>query len=159
MGLVALSPHELLDVTEAEFERDRPTLGLPDALPLSQAAPLGELSAVALPQALADLSDLLVAWHANEPATRRAVDALLGDTPLDAEYAHVAYKAQLLPLLGDAQAVQLPGATGDLAQRPWRVEWSTELLTLDHPTLEQFSAGTLHPNQEKARLHTAQTTE
>ncbi|WP_295952536.1 hypothetical protein [Rhodoferax sp.] len=142
---VMLSPHELLDVTEAEFERDRPTLGLPDALPLSQAAPLGELSAVALPQALADLSDLLAAWHASEPVPRRAVDALLGDIPVDAEYAHVAYKAQLLPLLGDAQACQLPGATGDLARQPWRVEWSTDFLTLDHPTLAGVSAGQLHP--------------
>lgn len=150
VGLVALAPHELLDVTEAEFERDRPTLGLPDALPLSQAAPVGELSAVALPQALADLSDLLAAWHTHEPTPRRAVDALLGDIPLDAEYAHVAYKAQLLPLLGDAQAVQLPGATGDLARQPWRVEWSTDFLTLDHPTLAGVSAGTLHPHEEKS---------
>ena len=147
VGMVALSPHELLDVTEAEFERDRPTLGLPDALPLSQAAPLGELSAVALPQALADLSDLLASWDASP---RRAVDALLGDAPLDAEYAHVAYKAQLLPLLGDAQACQLPGATGDLARQPWRVEWSTDFLTLDHPTLAGVSAGTLHPTEEKS---------
>lgn len=139
---VMLAPHELLDVTEAEFERDRPKLGLPDALPASQAAPEGELSAVALPQALADLSDLLASWDASP---RRAVDGLLGDISLNAAYAEVAYKAQLLPLLGDAQACQLPGATGDLARQPWRVEWSTDFLTLDHPTLAGVSAGQLIP--------------
>ncbi len=142
-----LSPHELLDVTEAEFERDRPTLGLPDVLPASQAAPVGELSAVALPQALADLSDLLASWDATP---RRAVDGLLGAIPLHAAYAEVAYKAQLLPLLGDAQACQLPGATGDLARQPWRVEWSTDFLTLDHPTLAGVSAGTLHPTEKES---------
>lgn len=143
VGLVALAPHELLDVTEAEFERDRPTASLPDALPESQVAPVGELSAVALPQALADLSGLLAAWHADTASPRTAVDALLGDTPQDAAYAEVAYKAQLLPLLGDAQACLLPGATGDLARQPWRVEWSTDFLTLDHPTLAGVSAGQL----------------
>jgi hypothetical protein len=148
---ILLAPHELLDVTEAEFERDRPTQGLPDALPASQAAPVGELSAVALPQALADLSDLLASWSPGpHDAPRRAVDALLGTDPLQAAYAEVAYKTQLLPLLGDAQAVQLPGATGDLARQPWRMEWSTELLTLDHPTLAQVSAGTLHPIEKES---------
>ena len=142
---VMLAPHELLDVTEAEFERDRPTLALPDALPLSQAAPLGELSAVALPQALADLSELLASWNTDGSEPRTAVQALLGAEPLEAAYAEVAYKAQLLPLLGDAQAVLLPGATGDLARQPWRVEWSTELLDLQHPVLAQVSAGALHP--------------
>ncbi len=142
---ILLSPHELLDVTEAEFERDRPTQGLPDALPASQAAPEGELSAIALPQALADLSDLLARWSLGP---RTAVDALLGADPLATAYAEIAYKAQLLPLLGDAQAVQLPGATGDLARQPWRMEWSTDLLTLDHPVLAQVSAGTLHPTEE-----------
>lgn len=143
-------PHELLDVTEAEFERDRPTLGQPDALPASQATLVGELSAAALPQALAELSDLLASWAASP---RRTVDSLLGAIPADATHAEVADKAQFLPLLGDAQACQRPGATGDLARQPWRVEWSANFLALEPPTLAGVSAGQLILVQttEKAR--------
>ena len=145
-----LLQHELLDVTEAEFERDRPQALQPDALPASQAAPVGDLTAVALPAELADLSTLLALWdQAPEDAaspshtTHDVVEALLGATPASARYAQIAYKAQLLPLLGDTQASQLPGATGDLARQPWRVAWGTEIRNIDHPALERVSGGQL----------------
>lgn len=159
--LTAVAPHELLDVTEAEFERDRPQAALTEPLPCAQAAPVGDLTAVALPQELAALSSILAAWaleashpatlDANAPARQRAVHAALlgehphGDTPstAPARYAQVAYRAQLLPLLGDAQAQDLPGATGELARQPWRVQWSTELQDVEHPAVTHLSAGHL----------------
>jgi hypothetical protein len=60
-----------------------------------------------------------------------------------ARYAEVAYKTQLLPLLGDAQAQELPGATGELARQPWRVEWHNDLASLDHPEVSHLSTGHL----------------
>jgi hypothetical protein len=142
-----LAQHELLDVTEAEFERARPQIGAAEVLPAPQSAPEGDLSAVALPQELFDLSNLLVRWAGaideRTPATveHDVVAALLHSTGEGIRYAQAAYKAQLLPLLGDAQAQQLPGATGDLARQPWHVEWQRELQTLDHPFVEQISNG------------------
>ncbi|SFC71830.1 hypothetical protein SAMN05216344_13424 [Polaromonas sp. OV174] len=146
-GLMALAPHEMLDVTEAEFERDRPQAGAPDSLPLAQPAPEGNLDTVALPQELAELSTMLAQWGllTDSPAPHALADALLGPNPADTRYAQVAYKAQLMPLLGDAQAKGLAGATGDLARQPWRVEWTTVLQTLDHPAVAQLSQGLLHP--------------
>ncbi|AVT14443.1 hypothetical protein [Paracidovorax avenae] len=151
VGLCALAPHELLDVTEAEFERDRPTQGPAEDLPGAQEAPAGTLAAVALPRELGDLSDLLAAWTLEAPAgesagaPRDVAAALLGAEPDSARYAQVAYKAQLLPLLGDPQAGVLPGATGALARQPWRVEWEAAIQALDHPQVELVSRGRLVP--------------
>jgi hypothetical protein len=161
ISLTVLAPHELLDVTEAEFERDRPQAAQAEALPAAQAAPLGDLSAVALPQELAALSSLLTAWALEArqpqphddgtPVQHRAVHTALlmehlqggSQASQPARYAQVAYQTQLLPLLGDAQAQDLPGATGDLARQAWRVEWGTELQAVDHPAVTQLSAGRL----------------
>jgi hypothetical protein len=149
VALAVLSPHDLLDVTEAEFERDRPQALRDEPLPVAQAAPLGDLTAVALPQELASLSGLLAQWASDpstdNPGAARAVqDALLADADgLPARYAQVAYKAQLLPLLGDAQAQDLPGATGELARQPWRVQWHTDLAALEHPAVTHLSSGLL----------------
>lgn len=153
VGLSVLSPHEMLDVTEAEFERDRPEALHAEPLPAAQTAPVGDLTAVALPRELGDLSALLADWALigsaptpeNEtPAPRTVHAALLGDSAgLPARYAQVAYKAQLLPLLGDAQARDLPGATGDLARQPWRLQWHNVLAALDHPEISHLSSGQL----------------
>ena len=153
VGLNALAPHELLDVTEAEFERDRPPPSVADALPSAQAAPPGDLSAVALPQELFDLSELLSDWErgldaAPDAATaeRNVHTALLGSatgSEIPARYAQVAYKTQLLPLLGDAQARALPGATGALARQAWRVQWRPEIAQVDHPAVTLLSHGLL----------------
>ncbi|WP_228768080.1 hypothetical protein [Limnohabitans sp. DM1] len=158
VGLSVLSPHDMLDVTEAEFERDRPKAQLAEALPTAQAAPVGDLTAVALPQELGALSDLLAQWGVlagAEPGAQGSdaapvhwydiSQAVLH--PLDGEdharYAQVAYKTQLMPLLGDAQAQDLPGPTGQLARQPWRVQWQTEVQALDHPAVSHLSAGLL----------------
>ncbi|WCM88461.1 hypothetical protein [Acidovorax sp. NCPPB 3576] len=147
-GLSALAPHELLDVTEAEFERDRPVAGPAEELPGAQPAPAGNLTAVALPHELGDLSALLQAWSidaAGDAAPHGVAAALLGATPADARYAQVAYKAQLLPLLGDPQAGVLPGATGALARLPWRVQWEAATEAIDHPQVELLSQGRMVP--------------
>lgn len=148
---VVLGLHELLDVSEAEFERDRPQSGPEEPLPAAQTAPEGLLTAVALPQELQELSGLLALWATDtfDPTSdapgvsRSVVSALLGTTPDTARYAQIAYKAQLLPLLGDAIAQNLPGATGELARQPWRAMWDAELLNLDHAELAQLSGGQL----------------
>nr|WP_315464891.1 hypothetical protein [uncultured Rhodoferax sp.] len=160
VGLGALAPHELLDVTEAEFERDRPLHSETEALPSAQAAPAGDLSAVALPTELFDLSTMLREWDLaldtapDAAAVARHVHAaLLGAcsgaaaAPATARYAQVAYKTQLLPLLGDAQARELPGATGELARQPWRVQWTPEIQAVEHPAVTHLSCGQLvhHP--------------
>lgn len=146
VALAALAPHEMLDVTEAEFERDRPQAGAPEALPVAQKAPDGDLASVALPRELADLSALLTQWgllaDENAPAHSLA-QALLGAPGANTRYAQVAYKSQLIPLLGDAQAQGLAGATGDLARLPWRAEWSTDLQALDHPAVSHLTQGVL----------------
>ncbi len=147
-AVAALAPHELLDVTEAEFERDRPAPEQAEELPSAQDAPAGTLAAVALPRELGDLNDLLSRW-AMEPApdgaARSVQDALLGPIPGATRYAQLAYKAQLLPLLGDPQAQVLPGATGALARQPWRVQWQAEAEAVDHHQIELLSRGQLLP--------------
>ena len=155
-----LAPHELLDVTETEFDRVRPHNSAAEVLPSAQTALEGDLSAIALPQELFDLASLLQRWadgsadDMTEPATRDAATALLESNGQSARYAQVAYKAQLLPLLGDDQARQLPGATGELARQPWCVEWQTVLRTVDHPFVEQVSVGQLIRSQPSAIVKT-----
>lgn len=149
VSLAALAPHEMLDVTEAEFERDRPQAGAPEPLPAAQPAPEGLLDTVALPQELAELSSLLAQWGLQagqgNSAPRLLADTLLGPADTPSRYAQVAYKAQLLPLLGDAQAQTLAGPTGDLARQPWRAEWGSELQAHDHPAVSHLTQGLLHP--------------
>lgn len=105
-------------------------------------------AARALPQALADLSDLLATWHASEPVPGRTVEALPGhpnDKPIAAETAQAAYKAQHRPPLDEALVSPQSGPTGGLARQPWRIEWNADFLTLAHPTPAGLSAGQLGP--------------
>jgi hypothetical protein len=79
-----------------------------------------------LPPEMGQMQALLNAWTAagtTEPQTcaRRAGRQLCA----------AAYRAQLLPLLGDPQARHLKGATGDMARQPWRVRWSAEQGAID----------------------------
>jgi hypothetical protein len=158
-----LAPHELLDVTETEFDRVRPQNSAIEVLPSAQIAIEGDLSAIALPQELFDLASLLQRWAEDspdgitEPAPRDAATALLESDGQSARYAQAAYKAQLLPLLGDDHARQMPGATGDLARQPWVVQWQTLLQTIDHPFVEQVSVGQLIRNPQAATLKTDKT--
>lgn len=146
-SLATLAQHELLDVVEAEFERDRPAPLQDEALPASQEAPEGSLKAVALPVELTDLNTLLAGWvgDGEEAGVHAVADALLGSNPADTRYAQVAYRAQLMPLLGDPQAEVLPGATGAFARQPWRVQWLATQKRIRHPQVELLSQGTLVP--------------
>jgi hypothetical protein len=143
--ITALAQQELLDVTEAEFERDRPQTIVDEGLPTAQVAPSGSLQAIALPSELGDLVQILSRWQEAGQETQNmhsVKDTLLGESlPADARYTQIAYKLQLLPLLGDAQAQSLPGATGDLARQPWRVHWHNALDAFEHPNLTHLSAG------------------
>ena len=144
-SFATLAPHELLDVTEAEFERDRPAPPQDEALPESQVAPEGSLKAVALPWELQDLNTMLAAWAAAGDTTHTVADMLLGSNPAETRYAQVASRAQLMPLLGDPQAEVLPGATGEFARQAWRVQWLATHKRIKHPQVELLSQGTLVP--------------
>lgn len=140
MRPVFVSQHDLVDVTEGEFERDRPdparSTGLP---PPAQAAP-GALETLRMPHELEDLIEKLASWNkAQEEAmpVRRAV--------LGGRFAQAAYRMQLLPLLGDAQARTLRGQTGDLARSPWRAVLQPAVEKVDDVHVAALSAGHLHP--------------
>ncbi|MFN3859910.1 MAG: hypothetical protein ACK4R2_00385 [Roseateles sp.] len=138
---VLVAQHDLVDTAEAEFERDRPKPADNAALPQGQVAPPGELAVLQLPPDMAQLQALLATWTAagrTEPQDLRP--AVLGGS-----YARAAYRAQLLPLLGDAQARHLKGATGDMARQPWRVRWSAEQGPVDDEFVQWMSRGHLIP--------------
>lgn len=128
--------HEVLDVAEAEFERDRPAAGVDDALPAPLSAPSGTLEGLALPAELDALVAQLAGWTEPHPVA----DAVLGG-----RYAQAAYRFQLMPLLGDPQAQELQGSTGEAARAPWRVQWDTQLAACDDPEVSALSAGWLVP--------------
>ena len=143
---VFVSGHELVDVAEAELDRDRPdphrAQGLP---PASQAEP-GTLEALRMPEELEALIGQLARWTeaappGTAPAARPVTDAVLGG-----QYAQAAYRMQLLPLLGDEQARALRGLTGDLARSPWHAALRPDLQPAQDPYVALISAGTLEPD-------------
>lgn len=137
---VLVAQRDLVDTAEAEFERDRPKPAEAAALPQGQAAPTGELAVMQLPPDMDQMQSLLSAWAASEPVEHDLAPAILGDS-----YARAAYRAQLLPLLGDAQARHLKGATGDMARQPWSVRWSAEQGPVDDEFVRWMSRGVLTP--------------
>ena len=137
---VLVSQHDLVDTAEAEFERDRPKPAEIAALPQGQAAPTGELAVMQLPPDMDQMQALLTAWAAAGATERDLMPAVLGGS-----YARAAYRAQLLPLLGDAQARHLKGATGDMARQPWSVRWSAEQGDVDDEFVKWMSHGVLTP--------------
>jgi hypothetical protein len=136
---VLVAQRDLVDTAEAEFERDRPKPAEAAALPQGQAAPTGELAVMQLPPDMDQMQTLLSAWAA-EPVERDLAPAILGGS-----YARAAYRAQLLPLLGDAQARHLKGATGDMARQPWSVRWSADQGPVDDEFVKWMSRGVLTP--------------
>lgn len=159
---VFVSPHDLLDVAEAEFERDRPDPDRPQGLPPSVAAQPGSMETLRMPTELDDFIHKLAVW--NETAARphdlrEAVlgeaggsepggDAPAGGTAGTGRYAQAAYRMQLLPLLADAQARTLKGQTGDFARSPWRVALSPQTRTLsaqEGGPVATLSEGQLYP--------------
>lgn len=139
---VLVAQHELLDTTEAEFERDRPKPALPEALPSGQAAPIGELAVMSLPPEMGLMQALLTRWAEAGELEQDLSPAVLGGS-----YARASYRAQLLPLLGDPQAQHLNGATGDMARQPWRVHWSAEQGAIDDDHIAWMSRGVLRSTE------------
>lgn len=135
---VLVAQHELLDTTEAEFERDRPAAPTPEALPNAQAAPEGELAVMSLPPEMSIMQALLTRWSEAGEVEQDLAPAVLGGS-----YARASYRAQLLPLLGDKEAQHLTGATGDMARQPWRVHWSAEQGECDDEYIRWMSRGVL----------------
>jgi hypothetical protein len=142
---VLVAQRDLVDTAEAEFERDRPKPAEAAALPQGQAAPTGELAVMQLPPDMDQMQALLSAWAAADPVEHDLAPAILGDS-----YARAAYRAQLLPLLGDAQARHLKGATGDMARQPWSVRWSAEQGPVDDEFVKWMSRGVLTPEQSSS---------
>jgi hypothetical protein len=141
---VFIMGHDMLDVAEAEFERDRP-VAQAEALPEATAAPAGELHALSLPKELGALIDALAGWQQQaDGAPARDMTEALQAGGADPRYAAVAYRAQLMPLLGDPQSQDLKGATGDLARLPWRPRWTDRVQPLPWPEVAAASAGWLH---------------
>ena len=138
---VLVAQRDLVDTAEAEFERDRPKPAEAAALPQGQAAPTGELAVMQLPPDMDQMQALLSAWAAADPVEHDLAPAILGGS-----YARAAYRAQLLPLLGDAQARHLKGATGDMARQPWSVRWSAEQGPVDDEFVRWMSRGVLTPD-------------
>jgi hypothetical protein len=71
----------------------------------------------------------------------------VGQAVLGGRFAQAAYRMQLLPLLGDAQARTLQGRTGDLARSPWRVALSPVVERVGDANVAAISAGQLHPDR------------
>jgi hypothetical protein len=162
---VMVSPHDLLDVTEGEFERDRPGALTDAGLPPPAEAATGTLDTLSLPAELGGLIHLFARWEEldAEAATDAATDPD-GDADADAEaniavnapprplsdavlggrFAQAAYRMQLLPLLGDGQAQTLKGQTGDLARSPWRWAATPRLTRTTDEAVSLISEGLLH---------------
>ncbi|EGI76184.1 hypothetical protein [Hylemonella gracilis] len=158
---VFVSPHDLLDVTEAEFERDRPDPDRPQGLPPAVAAQPGTMETLRMPTELDDFIHKLAAWNQTAARPHDLQEAVLGETDSQApgaqegagtagtgRYAQAAYRMQLLPLLGDAQARTLKGQTGDFARSPWRVALSPQTRSLsaqEGGPVATLSEGQLYP--------------
>lgn len=162
---VMVSQHDLLDVAEGEFERDRPGTASAAGLPPPAEAAHGTLDTLRLPAELGGLIDQLGRWQtlwARDAAT--ASDPADTDTEADGrptvatppcrEHAHheailggrfaqAAYRLQLMPLVGDAQAKTLKGLTGDLARAPWTWQLQAKLVATDDEAVSLISQGTL----------------
>ena len=141
---VLVSQHDLVDVAEGEFERDRPDPARSSGLPPPAAPVAGAIETLRMPVELEGLIHKLAAWNTasgdGSAAPRPVREAVLGG-----RFAQAAYRLQLLPLLGDGQARTLKGQTGDLARSPWRTVLTPQVDTLDDPHVAALSAGHLHP--------------
>lgn len=141
---VLVSQHDLVDVAEGEFERDRPGAALTDGLPPPADAATGTLDTLSLPAELGQLMARLSDWqapHQGAPEPHALSEAVLGG-----RFAQAAYRLQLLPLLGDAQARTLKGQTGDLARLPWLWQAEPQLTTTDDEAVARISTGQLTPH-------------
>jgi len=154
---VMVSQHDLIDVTEGEFERDRPGAQGAAGLPAPAEAAFGTMDTLSLPPELGNLIGLLDRWSdlatqaatdqatspdgpAAQPYTRPFADAILGG-----RFAQAAYRMQLMPLVGDAQAKTLKGLTGDLARAPWHWQIKPQHVATNDEAVALISDGALRP--------------
>ena len=156
---IFVTQHDLLDVAEGEFDRDRPDPARSSGLPPPAQADTGTLDILSLPPELGQLIDLLGRWS-NAPAdTPAAADHPLSDAVLGGRFAHAAYRLQLMPLLGDAQAQALKSPTGELARTPWRMALTPTLLKTQDAEVALMSEGTLSSNVRPPPTAPAESTE
>lgn len=150
---VLVSPHDLLDVAEGELERDRPSPDAAAGLPPPAAAAEGSLETLSLPAELGALVQQFGRWRElatdgtdlDDDGSRPLSDAILGG-----RFAQAAYRLQLMPLVGDAQAQTLKGLTGDLARTPWDWSFEPHHIGTDDEAVALISAGTLRPQTGRA---------
>ncbi|MBI5924350.1 MAG: hypothetical protein HY836_02010 [Aquabacterium sp.] len=166
---VMVSQHDLIDVAEGEFERDRPVAQGLAGLPPPAEAASGTLDTLSLPPELGNLISLLDRWSemATEEAAQRvaaeaAGEALSPDAPapgtrplsdaiLGGRFAQAAYRMQLMPLVGDAQAQTLKGLTGDLARAPWQWQFKPNHVGTTDEAVSLVSDGFVQPIQFDAQ--------
>lgn len=145
---VMVSPHDLVDVAEGEFERDRPQACDAAALPPPAEAAPGSLDTLSLPAELGAMVGLLTRWHEQGPDQGKAHpdgSRPLSDAILGGRFAQAAYRLQLMPLVGDAQAQTLTGLTGDLARAPWQWRFEPRHVPTSDEAVALISEGTLRP--------------
>ena len=143
---VMVSQHDLVDVAEGEFERDRPVADGSAGLPPPTEATDGTLGVLSLPEELGQMIGLFDRWFKQAPSKGEApAERPLHEAVLGGRFAQAAYRMQLMPLLGDAQARTLKGLTGDLARSPWQWQASAQHLAVDDEAVALISEGTLSP--------------
>lgn len=148
---VFVSQHDLLDVAESELERDRPDPERSTGLPPPAVADTGTIDVLSLPPELGQLIDLLGRWHAPDaPEGGASAGHALSDAVLGGRFAHAAYRMQLMPLIGDAQAQTLTSPTGELARAPWQLTLGTALVSTEDPHVALISEGRLQPLRRTA---------
>jgi hypothetical protein len=141
---VFVSGHDLLDVAEGEFERERPDAHRASGLPPPASAQPGELEALRMPEELGALISQLSEWS-TVPSSEFLVERQISDAVLGGRFAQAAYRMQLLPLLGDAQARTLQGQTGDFARLQWRASLLATVEKTADANVAAMSAGHFLP--------------
>lgn len=142
---IFVSQHDLLDVAEAELYRDRPDPERSMGLPPPAQADTGTLDILSLPPQLGHLIDMLGQWQAPANDEAAPTERALSDAILGGRFAHAAYRMQLMPLIGDAQAMTLKSQTGELARAGWQVSLTPTVLAAQDPEVKQISEGRLLP--------------
>jgi hypothetical protein len=122
---------------------------------------------MSLPAELGGLIEQLARWQTLAAETASAGDAEddtgphpglppgsprhakpIGDAILGGRFAQAAYRLQLMPLVGDAQARTLKGLTGDLARSPWTWQLSPRHIATPDEAVSLISEGFVRPLTE-----------
>lgn len=150
---VFVSQHDLIDVAEGEFERDRPDPARSTGLPPPTEAGTGEMQILRMPAELQALINQLNDWRTTT-MPELVASKPLQEVVLGGRFAQAAYRMQLLPLLDDAQAKTLKGQTGELARSGWKPVLDTTITATNDPHVAAISQGRLQANHEIIHEHT-----